>query len=127
MYCAMRRRRQSCPIWLRKAAMELPESDQRQAEELRLRAGRPMTVLLPSGERELEAAAEPEELETLCDLRLNFPATRRRDAAGGISSGAGGLSGGALRHCGHKGRRQYKSQKSLFGSGPHRPGAAGDR
>lgn len=60
------------PNRLRKAAMELPESDQRQAEELRLRAGRPMTVLLPSGERELEAAAEPEELETLCDLATEF-------------------------------------------------------
>ena len=31
-----------------------------------------MTVLLPQGERELDAVVEPEELETLCDLATEF-------------------------------------------------------
>ena len=60
------------PSRLRKAALELPEGKQRAAEELRLRAGRPMTVLLPEGEAELETIVEPEELETLCDLATEF-------------------------------------------------------
>ena len=60
------------PARLRKLALTLPEADQREAEELRLRAGRPLTVLLPAGERELDALVEPEELETLCDLATEF-------------------------------------------------------
>ena len=60
------------PSRLRKAALALPEEEKAQAEELRLRAGRPLSVLLPSGERSLEAEVEPEELETLCDLATEF-------------------------------------------------------
>lgn len=60
------------PSRLRKAALALPEEDKAAAEELRLRAGRPLTVLLPEGERSLEAEVEPEELETLCDIATEF-------------------------------------------------------
>ena len=60
------------PNRLRKAALGLPVDRQQMAEEFRLRAGRPMTVLLPEGETELEAIVEPEELETLCDLAAEF-------------------------------------------------------
>ena len=60
------------PVRLRKLALALPEEQQAEAEEFRLRAGRPMTVLLPGGEVPLDACVEPEELETLCDLATEF-------------------------------------------------------
>lgn len=60
------------PARLRRAALTLPEKQQAIAEEFRLRAGRPMTVLLPEGERPFEPVVEPEELDTLCDLATEF-------------------------------------------------------
>ena len=60
------------PVRLRKAALALPAEERKTAEELRLRAGQPMTVLLPGGEKEFEVVVEPEELETLCDLATEF-------------------------------------------------------
>ena len=60
------------PVRLRRAALAVTEEEKKTAEELRLRAGRPMTVLLPQGERELDAVVETEELETLCDLATEF-------------------------------------------------------
>lgn len=60
------------PNRLRKAALALPEEQKAAAEEFRLRAGRPLTVLLPGGETPLEVFVEPEELETLCDLATEF-------------------------------------------------------
>ena len=60
------------PLRLRKAALSLPERQRALAEEFRLRAGRPMTVLLPEGEVPLEVTVEPVELETLCDLATEF-------------------------------------------------------
>ena len=60
------------PTRLRKLALALPEEQQAAAEEFRLRAGRPMTVLLPTGEVPLDCFVEPEELETLCDLATEF-------------------------------------------------------
>lgn len=60
------------PVRLRKAAMALPVEKQTAAEEFRLRAGQPMSVLLPEGELSLDIVVEPEELETLCDLATEF-------------------------------------------------------
>lgn len=60
------------PSRLRKAALALSDQEKAQAEELRLRAGRSLTVLLPAGELPLEAEVEPEELETLCDIATEF-------------------------------------------------------
>lgn len=60
------------PNRLRKLALALPEEQKAAAEEFRLRAGRPLTVLLPDGETPLDAFVEPEELETLCDLATEF-------------------------------------------------------
>ena len=60
------------PSRLRKAALALSSEEKAAAEELRLRAGRPLTVLLPAGELPLEAEVEPEELETLCDIATEF-------------------------------------------------------
>ena len=60
------------PLRLRKAALALPEDQRSLGEEFRLRAGQPMTVLLPDGEVSLEVVVEPEELETLCDIATEF-------------------------------------------------------
>ena len=60
------------PVRLRKAALELPEEQQGRAEELRLRAGQALSVLLPEGETSLGVTVEPEELETLCDIATEF-------------------------------------------------------
>ena len=60
------------PSRLRRIALELPENDRARAEEFRLRAGRCMSVLLPEGERSLEAIVTSEELETLCDIAAEF-------------------------------------------------------
>ena len=60
------------PLHLRRLALALPEREQAAAEEFRLRAGQPMAVLLPEGERPLGGAVEPEELEMLCDLATEF-------------------------------------------------------
>lgn len=60
------------PLRLRRAALTLPETQRRLVEEFRLRAGQPMTVLMPEGEYSLEVIVEPEELETLCDIATEF-------------------------------------------------------
>lgn len=60
------------PNRLRKAALALPGAEKAIAEEFRLRAGRPMTVLLPEGEKAMNVVTEPAELETLCDLATEF-------------------------------------------------------
>lgn len=60
------------PNRLRKWALALPDEQKATAEEIRLRTGRPVTVLLPDGEIPLEVEAEPEDLETLCDLATEF-------------------------------------------------------
>lgn len=57
------------PVHLRRWAMELPPGDQARAEELRLRAGRPMSLVLPEGERPLEGpAVAAEDLEQLVEI-----------------------------------------------------------
>lgn len=60
------------PSRLRKPALALPDSQKIEAEELHLRAGQPLTVLLQSEELSLDVIVEPEELETLCDLATEF-------------------------------------------------------
>ena len=60
------------PSRLKRLALALPPQQKALAEEFRLRAGQPMTVLLPEGEVPLEGWVEPEELETLCDLATEF-------------------------------------------------------
>lgn len=61
------------PARLRKAALTLPEARRMRAEEFRLRAGRPMTVLFPEGEMQLlDTRVMPEELDKLCDLATEF-------------------------------------------------------
>ena len=50
---AYRQAAQVLPLSLRGAALVLPEDKQGRAEELRLRVGRPMTVVFPQGELSL--------------------------------------------------------------------------
>ena len=60
---------QALPLRLRKEALSLPERDQGKAEELRLRVGWPMTVLLEGEERPLSGPpVEEEELERLVEI-----------------------------------------------------------
>lgn len=60
------------PSRLRRPALALPDEEKAAAEEIRLRAGQPLSVLLPTGELPLETTVEPEELETLCDIATEF-------------------------------------------------------
>ena len=60
------------PLRLRREAMALPEDRQALAEELRLRVGRAMTVLLPEGEVPFTATVEQEDLEGLCNIASDF-------------------------------------------------------
>lgn len=60
---------QVLPIRLRREAQQLPDTDRVLAEELRLRAGWPMTVLLEGAERPLGGApVRGEELEQLVEI-----------------------------------------------------------
>ena len=60
------------PSRLRAAAVAVPETTQAVAEEIRLRTGQLMTILLPDGETPTDALIEPEDLETLCDIATEF-------------------------------------------------------
>ena len=60
------------PVQLRKAAMTLPEEQQCRAEELRMRVGQPLTVLLPEGEIFLGESVKAEDLEVLCIIATEF-------------------------------------------------------
>lgn len=60
------------PVRLRKSAGMLSDEQRAVAEEFRLRIGRPMTILLPSGEWETADMAEAEDLEILCNLATEF-------------------------------------------------------
>ena len=56
------------PQRLRGKALALPPETRRTAEEIRLRTGGPLAVLLPEGELSLGETVTPEDLETLCDI-----------------------------------------------------------
>lgn len=59
---------QVLPPRLRGQVLELPEKDQIRAEEIRLRIGFPVSVVLPEGERSLRGGVvEPQELELLLE------------------------------------------------------------
>lgn len=66
---AYRQAVQVLPRRLRQEALGLPQEEQEQAEELRLRVGWPMTAVLPEGERPVGGPpVEPEELEQLVEI-----------------------------------------------------------
>ena len=77
-YCAIARYEQAAallPECWQKAAMHLPDWQKASAEELRLRVGQPMTVLLPEGEVLPGSHLPPvtrTDLEQLCDSVTNY-------------------------------------------------------
>ena len=62
------------PVRWQRIALRLPDWQKEQAEELRLRAGHPMTVLLPQGEYGLgeDAVVTQGDLELLCDTVTGY-------------------------------------------------------
>lgn len=62
------------PVRWQRLALQLPDWQKEQAEELRLRAGHPMTVLLPQGERGLgeDSVVTQGDLELLCDTVTGY-------------------------------------------------------
>lgn len=60
------------PGHLRRAVLTLPPGEQQEAEEIRLRVGREITVLLPESERFCGVMVEQEDLESLCNLATEF-------------------------------------------------------
>lgn len=76
---ALRRYEQACallPTRLQRTALTLEDHKKERAEELRLRAGRPLAVLLPEGETAVsplrEAVVTVEDLERLVDSASEF-------------------------------------------------------
>lgn len=57
---------------LRRAALALTTDDRRQAEEIRLRSGQEMTVIVAGCERSCGVTVEQEDLEALCNLVTEF-------------------------------------------------------
>lgn len=62
------------PVRWQRLALQLPDWQKEQAEELRLRAGHPMTVLLPQGEQTVgkDAVVTQGDLELLCDTVTGY-------------------------------------------------------
>ena len=96
------------PKW-RRIALDMPDWQKTQAEELRLRAGHPLTVLLPEGER--WAAGEQQivttqDIEQLCDVVTAYSryAATETMAQGYLSAPGGfrvGLCGTAVMENGN--------------------------
>lgn len=65
---------QLLPARWQRIAMQLPDWQKEQAEELRLRTGHPMTVLLPQGEQTIgeDAVVTQGDLELLCDTVTGY-------------------------------------------------------
>ena len=57
---------------LRRLALSLPTEERERAEEFRLRAGRPMTILIDGRERYTESIVTHDDLEALCNLATEF-------------------------------------------------------
>ena len=99
------------PVRWQHAAMHLPDWQKAQAEELRLRVGQPMTVLLPEGEifvqqEQPRAAVSQADLEQLCDIVTGYSRYAVGDTLshGYLTAKGGfrvGLCGSAVMHSGH--------------------------
>ena len=80
------------PGRLREQALAQPPEVRQMAEEFRLRAGRPLAVLLPEGERSLGDQVSPEDLEDLCDLATDYSRYAAAETMGkGYLIGRGGF------------------------------------
>ncbi|MCI2058823.1 MAG: Flp pilus assembly complex ATPase component TadA [Oscillibacter sp.] len=86
------------PTRLRRAAESLTQPEKAQAEEIRLRAGQELSVLLSGRELPLHVRVEQTDLETVCDLATEFS---RYAAAETLCSGYLPVRGGCrLGLCG---------------------------
>ena len=120
------------PGRLREQALAQPPEVRQLAEEFRLRAGQPLVVLLPEGERSLGAAVTPEDLETLCDLATDYSryAAEETLREGYLSVRGGfrvGLCGTAVMKGGALPVLHHRRAGPVLRRCPHRPGAEGDR
>jgi stage III sporulation protein AA len=90
------------PRVLREAALALPQQAQREAEELRLRVGHPVSALLPEGERELGGPeVTPGDIDSAVEIATGASAHSARESvrAGYINAAGGyrlGLCGEAV-------------------------------
>lgn len=82
---------QVLPMALRTVALGLADTDMAVAEELRLRVGQPMTVLIPGGEVNLFRQVEQSDLENLCNQATEFS---RYGAVETLRQGYVGIAGG---------------------------------
>lgn len=91
------------PVRWQRVAMQLPDWQKEQAEEIRLRTGHPLTVLLPQGESAVgeDAVVTQGDLELLCDTVTGYSRYAAADtmARGYITAKGGfriGLCGTAV-------------------------------
>lgn len=81
---------QYLPPRLRLCAMALAEAEKAGTEELRLRVGRPMSVLTQDGEHELNEMVTSGDLDTLCSQATSYSRYASETLREGYVSGAGG-------------------------------------
>ncbi len=96
------------PLRWQKPALRLPDWQKALAEELRLRTGQPMTVLLPEGERIVQQETPhmivaQQDIEQLCDIVTEYSRYAACDtiSAGYLSAKGGfriGICGSAVIH-----------------------------
>ena len=109
------------PVRWQRLALQLPDWQKEQAEELRLRAGHPMTVLLPQGEQTVgkDAVVTQGDLELLCDTVTGYSRYAAAETmARGYITAKGGFRIGL---CGTAVMQKHKFTKPFLGVHPHCP------
>ena len=117
------------PVRWQRIALQLPDWQKEQAEELRLRAGHPMTVLLPRGEQVVgEEAVVTHSGRHRAAVRYGdglFPLCRRGDHGPVIHNRQRRLSHRLVRHCRRAGGQEHQSSQPVLRLRSHCPGNAG--
>lgn len=131
---AIRRYQQAAallPLRWQRLCRQVPEEQQAEAEELRLRAGQTLTLLLRGGE--VPAARErpypvvtQTELEQLCDGVTDYSRYAAADTLSrGYLTARGGFRHRHVRYGGAAGRGQHQPAGYLLRHHPYRTGAVG--
>lgn len=119
------------PFGLRQVALAIPKTEQAVAEELRLRAGRPLSVTFPDGESVLPGApgVSAGDLRTVLEIATQASAHTALDKVRhGFVTVRGGPSGGPVRYSGGKGGGDPQPAGAFVGEYPYRtPGQGGGR